>query len=57
MKKYVVMVREVLEQEVEVWAEDENEAEKLAVDSYDREDAVSWGLEVSEPAFIEEEEA
>lgn len=55
MKKYVVLVREVLEQEVEVWAEDENEAEKLAVSSYDREDATSWGVEVDEPAFIEED--
>ncbi len=55
MKKYVVVMEEVVQSTVEVWASDEEEAEKEAKMWYDRENAVSTGLEAVEVNEIGEE--
>ena len=56
MKKYVVVLEEVVQSTVEVWASDEEEAEKEAKMWYDRENAVSSGLEVIENYEVEDED-
>lgn len=48
MKKFVVVLEETIQSEVVVYAADAEEAEKEAKMWYDRDDAVSSGLEVVE---------
>lgn len=55
MKKFVVVLEETIQSEVVVYAADAEEAEKEAKMWYDRDDAVSSGLEVVENYEIEEE--
>lgn len=56
MKKFVVVLEETIQSEVVVWASDEEEAEKEAKMWYDRDDAVSSGLEVVEMNEVEDED-
>ena len=56
MKKFVVVLEETIQSEVVVYAADEEEAEKEAKMWYDRDDAVSSGLEVVEMNEIEDED-
>lgn len=55
MKKFVVVLEETIQSEVVIYAADAEEAEEEAKFWYDRNDAVSGGLEVVENYEIEEE--
>lgn len=55
MKKFVVVLEETIQSEVVVYAADAEEAEEEAKMWYDRDDAVSSGLEVVENYEIENE--
>ena len=57
MKKFVVVLEETIQSEVVVYAADAEEAEKEAKMWYDRDDAVSSGLEVVENYEVEDEQA
>ena len=48
MKKFVVVLEEIMQSEIVVYAADAEEAEEEAKFWYDRNDAVSSGLEVVE---------
>lgn len=56
MKKFVVVLEEIIQSEVVVYAADAEEAEKEAKFWYDRDDAVSSGLEVIENYEVENED-
>ena len=56
MKKYLVYVEEVLEQVVEVWADDIAEAESQALDWYDRDEAYRTGLDISYTEYCDDGE-
>lgn len=56
MKKFVVVLEETIQSEVVVYAADEEEAEKEAKMWYDRDDAVSSGLDAIEVNEIGEDE-
>ena len=56
MKKFVVVLEEVIQSEFEVWASDEEEAEKEAKMWYDRDNAISNGLEAVEVNEIENDD-
>ena len=55
MKKFVVVLEEIMQSEIVVYAADAEEAEEEAKMWYDRDDAVSSGLEVVENYEVEEE--
>ena len=57
MKKFVVVLEEIMQSEIVVYAADAEEAEEEAKMWYDRDDAVSSGLEVVENYEVEEEQA
>ena len=57
MKKFVVVLEEIMQSEIVVYAADAEEAEEEAKFWYDRNDAKRRGLEVIENYEVEDEQA